>query len=115
MKFFIASGRTNRKAIKDLDDNLASLNHQASLFTPQEGTQLKKVFEADLTKLEEADRVILLLPAGKNSHLAAGIAYGFGKHLTLIGTPENAEANYFIFDDTYATIEEFIAALRPQS
>ena len=125
MKFFIASSRANSRQIKNLTDNLLSFGHEAvsfiieedsALFAPgadwRNRAQLKKIFEADLTKIEEADRVILLLPAGKSSHLCAGIAYGFGKPLTLIGEPALIESHYFIFDADYKTIEDYVATLR---
>lgn len=125
MKFFIASGRGNAKQIRNLTDNLVSLGHEAATFIIEEDAsvfapgpnwrtraELKKIFEADMTKMEEADRVILLLPAGKASHLIAGIAYGFGKHLTLVGAPQSLESHYLIFDSDYQTIEDYIAALR---
>jgi hypothetical protein len=125
MKFFIASSRANSKQIKNLEDNLISMGHSPfsffnegdeSLFAPgpdwSKRKELKKIFESDLTKLEEADRVILLLPAGKSSHLCAGIAYGFGKHLTLIGQPEILESPYFVFDEDFKNIEEFMSSLK---
>jgi len=127
MKFFIASSHANEREIKNLTDNLLSLGHEAFTFLQGENAlfasgvdwrergELKKIFETDLTKLEEADRVILLLPAGKNSHLCAGIAYGFGKHLTLIGEPGAIESHYFIFDNEFKNIEEYIASLRAQA
>jgi hypothetical protein len=128
MKFFIASSRSNIKEIKNLIDNLESLGHQATTFISGDdsslfaaGTdwrnraELKKIFEQELTRVEEADHFILLLPAGKNSHLAAGVAYGFNKHLTLIGQPQLIESDYFIFDTDYKNIAEYVVALRAKA
>ena len=66
------------------------------------------VFKTDLNGLKNADIVIMLLPAGNSVHLEAGIAYGLGKPLILIGEPEKPESLYLIFKERYKTIEEFL-------
>jgi nucleoside 2-deoxyribosyltransferase len=66
------------------------------------------VFKTDLNGLKNADIVIMLLPAGNSVHLEAGIAYGLGKPLILIGKPEKPESLYLIFKERYKTIEEFL-------
>ena len=65
-------------------------------------------YERDLEGLRSADTVILLLPAGTSAHIEAGIAFGLGKKLILIGKPEKPETLYFIFDQFYDTVEEFL-------
>jgi nucleoside 2-deoxyribosyltransferase len=72
---------------------------------------LKFIFERDLNGLKNADTVLLLLPAGTSAHIEAGIAYGLGKPLVLIGTPEKPESLYLIFKERYATADEFLASL----
>ncbi len=71
----------------------------------------KWVFETDLKGLLGAEKVILLLPAGKSSHIEAGIAYGHGKHLILIGKPEEPDSLYFIFNERHDTVDNFLASL----
>ncbi len=71
----------------------------------------KEIFEKDLIGLKNAKNVILLLPAGTSAHIEAGIAYGFGKNLILIGEPEKPESLYLIFKERYKTIDEFIESL----
>ena len=66
------------------------------------------VFKTDLDGLKNADIVIMLLPAGNSVHMEAGIAYGLGKRLILIGEPEKPESLYLIFKERYKTIEEFL-------
>jgi nucleoside 2-deoxyribosyltransferase len=66
------------------------------------------VFKTDLDGLKNADIVIMLLPAGNSVHMEAGIAYGLGKPLILIGEPEKPESLYLIFKERYKTIEEFL-------
>ena len=65
-------------------------------------------YERDLDGLKNADTVILLLPAGTSTHIEAGIAFGLGKRLVLIGKPEKPETLYFIFDEYYDTVEAFL-------
>ena len=71
----------------------------------------QKVFKEDLAGLKNAEKVIMLLPAGNSVHIEAGIAYGLGKPLILIGEPEKPDSLYLIFKERYTTIEEFLGAI----
>lgn len=71
----------------------------------------KAVFAKDLDGLKAAKRVIVLMPAGASTHIEAGIAYGLGKPLILIGEPEKQESLYFIFSQRYRTADEFLASV----
>lgn len=68
----------------------------------------KNIFETDLEGLKNAEKIIVLLPAGNAVHIEAGIAYGLGKKLILIGEVEKPETLYLIFEERYGTIEEFL-------
>lgn len=68
----------------------------------------QKVFKEDLNGLKNAEKVIMLLPAGNSVHIEAGIAYGLGKHLILIGKPEKPDSLYLIFKERHKNIEEFL-------
>lgn len=68
----------------------------------------KAHYETDLAGLKGAETVILLLPAGTSAHIEAGIAFGLGKKLICIGTPEKPETLYYIFSEHYATPEDFL-------
>ena len=72
---------------------------------------IKEVFEKDMDAERNANNFILLLPAGKSAHVEAGAAYGFGKHLILVGEQKEAESLYLIFDEHYSTIDAFLASL----
>ncbi len=65
-------------------------------------------YEKDLAGLRGAETVVLLLPAGTSAHIEAGIAFGLGKRLVLIGTPEKPETLYYIFDEYFKTAEDFL-------
>jgi len=69
------------------------------------------LFERDLEGLKNAREVILLLPSGTSAHIEAGIAYGLGKKVILIGEPEKPETLYLIFKERYKNIEEFIKSV----
>lgn len=68
----------------------------------------QETFHRDLMGLKNAERVILLLPAGTSAHIEAGIAFGLGKPLILIGEPSKPETLYLIFKERYKTIDDFI-------
>ena len=135
MKYFIASKWSNMKAVQLLTENLTELGHNVFAYvddrrnfvsateltaTPEALTKkenwqkdktLRAMYEKNLVGLEDSEAVILLLPAGKNSHLSAGIAYGLSKRSILIGEPETVEPNYLLFDERHPSIEAFIASL----
>ena len=66
-----------------------------------EDKYFKKLFKKDLDGLRNTKKVIMLLPAGNSVHIEAGIVYGFGKELILIGEVEKPETLYLIFDRRY--------------
>lgn len=76
-----------------------------------EDENFKHIFEKDLSGLKNSEKVIVLLPAGNSVHIEAGIAYGLGKPLVLIGQPEKPESLYLIFNERYGTIEEFLSTI----
>lgn len=71
----------------------------------------KEHYETDLAGLRNADIVVLLLPAGTSAHIEAGIAFGLGKKLILIGAPEKPETLYYIFDEYYQNVEDFLKTI----
>ncbi|HCU70389.1 MAG TPA: hypothetical protein DIC35_01380 [Candidatus Moranbacteria bacterium] len=71
----------------------------------------KYLFRSDLDGLKNAETAIMLLPAGNAVHIEAGIAYGLGKKLILIGEAEKPETLYQIFKERYRTMEEFLETI----
>lgn len=71
----------------------------------------REIFEKDLEGLKNAQKVIVLLPAGNSVHIEAGIAYGLGKPLILIGKVEKPESLYLIFEERYETMEKFLETI----
>jgi hypothetical protein len=72
---------------------------------------VKEIFKIDLNAEKNSESLILLLPAGKSSHIEAGIAYGMGKSCILIGEQKEAESLYLIFSEFYPTIEAFLNSI----
>jgi len=70
------------------------------------------IFEKDLNGLKNAETIIVLLPAGNSVHIEAGIAFGLGKKLILIGEVEKPESLYLVFSEHYTTIEEFLTTIQ---
>ncbi len=71
----------------------------------------KHHYDTDMDGLKNADTVVMLLPAGLAAHMEAGVAYGLGKKLILIGEPEKAETLYLMLNERYATIEDFLESI----
>lgn len=74
-------------------------------------THFREIFQKDLEGLKNAEKVIVLLPAGSAVHIEAGIAFGLGKKLILIGEAEKPETLYLIFQERYKSIEDFLETL----
>ncbi len=72
---------------------------------------VRDVFETDMEALRSSSTLVLLLPAGKSSHVEAGVAYGLEKHLVVIGEQKETESLYLIFDEFYDTIDQFISSI----
>ena len=71
----------------------------------------KHHFEVDLEGLKNADTVVFLMPGGNASHIEAGIAFGLGKKLILIGEVEKPETLYLMFAERYKDIESFLETI----
>ena len=61
--------------------------------------------------LRECDAAILLEPSGRSSLAEAGIAYGMGKPVTLVGLVDHPEVVYRICGSRYPSTEAFLAHL----
>lgn len=101
--FDIPSDPSNPHA--DAEEQMKNFENVTNFF---EDDHFKHLFERDLNGLKNAEKIILLLPAGTSAHIEAGIAYGLGKMLILIGEPSKPESLYLIFKERYKTIDEFL-------
>lgn len=69
-------------------------------------------YDTDMDGLKNANIVVMLLPAGLAAHMEAGVAFGLGKKLILIGEPEKAETLYLMFSERYTDIGSFLETLK---
>jgi hypothetical protein len=88
------------------------MKHRESVKDFYSDPYFQLMFKGDLAGLKNANKVILLLPAGTSAHIEAGIAYGLGKHLILIGEPEKAESLYLIFNERHKTMDAFLETVK---
>jgi nucleoside 2-deoxyribosyltransferase len=93
MKFYIASGFNNKDSVRYVSEKLKdkgyihtydwTKNERASTIK-----ELKEVGQKEKSAVIEADILIVLLPAGKGSHIELGIALGQGKKVYLYSPTE---------------------------
>ncbi|OGM94598.1 hypothetical protein A2333_03180 [Candidatus Wolfebacteria bacterium RIFOXYB2_FULL_49_7] len=133
MKFFIASPWKNKTQVEQLTGELDKLGHSAYSYVESGANlltgkpiedemkeftkalvnwkiddRIAKIAESEVQAIKDADVVILLLPAGDSSHMEAGIGYGLGKRLVLIGPVEKPEVIYLLFNHVYLDISSFL-------
>jgi nucleoside 2-deoxyribosyltransferase len=138
MKFFIASPWQNADVVKDLSVALATRGHTAysfldnganavggappieeseesfpnSIMNWENNPAVKEIFESDMKALKESDVIILLEPSGRSSLAEAGIAYGMGKKIVVVGRVAHPSVVvYNICGDRYASTDDFLASL----
>jgi len=88
MRFYIASGFHNKEQVQYISGKLTSRgyihtydwtkNERASSFE-----QLKEIGQLEKDAIMDADFIVVLLPAGKGSHIEFGIALGQNKKIYL--------------------------------
>ena len=77
---------------------------------PQDSPELKEIFDRDLYGLKSSESVVLVLPGGGSSLIEAGIAYGLGKKVYAVVSPDfefKSEAIYNVFDKIFQNLDEF--------
>ncbi|MBI2589776.1 hypothetical protein HYW32_02015 [Candidatus Berkelbacteria bacterium] len=109
--YFFAESRASLAYVGAADSNGEIVMQEFEARSPTDPA-IKEIFQIDLEALKQARNFILLLPAGQSCHIEAGIAYGLGKHLVLIGKPEKTESLYCIFDEKFLTTRMFLTALK---
>jgi hypothetical protein len=72
---------------------------------------IEGIFNAEIGHLKDCDALILLEPAGHSSLAEAGIAYGMGKKVVLVGLVDHPEVVYRICGSRYPSAEAFLKDL----
>ena len=88
MKFYIASSFANKEKVRYASEQLKDLGHiQTYDWTRNERAssfkELERIGQFEKEAVLEADILIVLLPAGKGSHIEMGMAIGQGKKIYL--------------------------------
>ena len=109
MKFYLASGFQNKKAVNYVSEKLIAAgcvhtydwtkNDRASTLE-----ELKVIGEAEKNAIVESDVVVILLPGGKGSHIELGIAIGQRKKIVLYSADE--KVNDFDTTSTFYHLPE---------
>lgn len=140
MRFFIASPWKNKDRVQALAMDLVKGGHTtysfvengANFSTGRSATEelaifseavekwesdprIKKIFDVEMENLKASDAVVLLEPAGHSSLLEAGIGYGMGKKVFVIGPIEKPEVVYLICEHFYPDVTAFLEAVTPAS
>jgi hypothetical protein len=136
MKFFIASPWRNQEKVLALSEELSKRGHEVYSFLQnganlstgmsigdelrtfgealhnwQDDPNIKKIFNSELEGLKSSDMVIFLQPAGHSSLIEAGIGYGMGKRVVIVGAMEKPEVFYLICEKIYPDMESFLKEL----
>ena len=78
----------------------------------QANPTLREIFETDMQGLRDAEKLVLVLPAGLSAHMELGVAYGLGKPCYAIGEPEKVETLYFMFDKIFPDAKSLVEQAR---
>lgn len=103
-KFYIASSFTNIEKVREVSSLLKNKGFiQTYDWTQNERAvtleDLKEIGEKERIAVLEADFIIVLLPAGKGSHIEFGLALGQGKKIYLCS--ENDDIDNFETTSTF--------------
>lgn len=117
MKFYIASGFKNKDSVRYVSEKLTNKGYFHTYdWTKNERAstieELKEIGQNEKNAVTEADILVVLLPAGKGSHIELGIALGYGKKVYLYSPTE--EVNNFETTSTFyhlSGVEIFIGTL----
>lgn len=111
MKFYVASSFKNIDQVRHVSNQLKSRGFiQTYDWTQNEKAStledLKLIGHQEKNAVAEADFIVVLLPAGKGSHIEFGIALGLNKRIILYSS--NDEVNNVATTSTFYHLKEVI-------
>ncbi|SEN69434.1 hypothetical protein SAMN04487786_0080 [Paenisporosarcina quisquiliarum] len=128
MKFYIASSFKNIESVRYVSENLKNRGYIHTYdWTVNENVttleELKIIGEKEKTAVIEADFVVVILPAGKGSHIELGIAIGNGKNIYLyspnkeIDNIETTSTFYHLpeIEKCFGTLDELVEIIDNKS
>ncbi len=133
MKFFIAAPWRNKQIVEGLSEELTKRGYEVYSFLQsganlttglsiaeelktfsdalqnwRDNQNIKNIFETEMDGLKKSDAVIMIEPTGHSSLLEAGIGYGMGKKVFVVGDIERPEVFYLISEQFYPDINAFL-------
>ncbi|WP_100012766.1 nucleoside 2-deoxyribosyltransferase [Lentibacillus sediminis] len=117
MKFYIASSFSNIAVVREVSEWLKNNGWNQTYDWTQNGKassipMLREIGEKERNAVKEADIVVIMLPAGKGSHVELGLALGFGKRVFLYSPDERI--NDFALTATFyhlPEVEKFVGTI----
>lgn len=97
---FLKNEQSHQSAGLDINKNPEDLAKEFEGM-PLDSKSVQVIFEADLEGIRKSKNLLLVLPAGKSSHIEAGIAYGWGKKCYPIGEYDVTDSLYSIFEEIF--------------
>lgn len=97
---FFKNEKSHVKAGLDINKNPEDLAREFEGMS-LDSKSVQVIFEADLEGIKKSKNFLLVLPAGKSSHIEAGIAYGLGKKCYAIGEYDVTDSLYSIFEEIF--------------
>jgi hypothetical protein len=61
----------------------------------------RKIFDNDMSGLKNAEKLVIVFPAGLSAHMELGVAYGMGKPCYAVGEIEKTEPLYYMLEDIF--------------
>ncbi|CAG7645044.1 nucleoside 2-deoxyribosyltransferase [Paenibacillus allorhizosphaerae] len=109
MKFYVASSFKNIEKVRYVSEQLKHLGFTHTYDWTNPGgaltlERLKEIGQQERNAVIEADLVIVILPAGKGSHIELGIALGLGKKVYLYAPDD--EVNNVETTSTFYQLDE---------
>lgn len=94
--------------VREPQDIEALMKDNEALKDWQTNPTFRKIYETDMSALKDSHILMAVFPMGFSAHMELGVAYGMGKPCIGIGVPEKAETLYFMFDQIFPTINDFL-------
>ena len=92
MKFYIGSGFKNVDRVRDLSNELKKLGWTYNWAEVEVGSETREELvtysRLELAAIEDSDIVIIILPAGRGTHIEMGYAMALGKRIVLYTSDE---------------------------
>ncbi|AYC30514.1 nucleoside 2-deoxyribosyltransferase [Paenisporosarcina cavernae] len=116
MKFYIAASLRNRELVREVSMSLSLKGHIHTYdWTKNKQIEsiedLARIGSEEIEGVAAADTVIVLLPAGKGSHIEMGMGIALGKRVIIYS--ENTDLNLLAETSTFYHVPEVEQVIGP--